>query len=264
MSSGAATLPATSLGRYLASVDRIWQSWNAARPGMLADIWFRGHPDSTWPLQPGARRSPFDQFSEHRLRHDFQLKSQPYLAELVSRPKDDWEWYFLMQHYGLPTRLLDWTESALVALYFALIPGPTSQEKSPACVWVLNPRAVNSKLSQIGDFVPIYSDASLSRYVPPLWNERVALPASPAAFDPPANSPRIAAQRGKFTVHGRSRKPLESYRALGESLQRIEIPAKYKVRLRRQFLLAGVSEAMLFPSLSSVASEITKLYAREW
>jgi hypothetical protein len=141
-------------------------------------------------------------------------------------------------------------------------PRSDSQEKAPGCVWVLNPRDINSKVSSIGEFVPIYSDASLRKYIPALWDERAVLPAPPVAFDPPSSSPRISAQRGKFTVHGRSRKPLESYRGLKVGLQRIEIPAKNKVHLRRQFLLAGVSESMLFPGIGGVASEITRLASR--
>lgn len=259
------TQSAGSLAEYLALVETVWQSWSAPRAGTLADIWFRGHADAAWPLTPGAHRAPFDGFSEHRLRHDFLLRAQPFLGELAVAPRSDWDWYFLMQHYGVPTRLLDWTESALVALYFALLPAGAAGAEPDACVWLLDPRRVNTVLAGIGDFVPIYSDAQVAPYLPRLWDESEAgLPQAPLAIDPPANSPRLAAQRGKFTVHGLDRAGLQGQRRLGDGLQRIRIPARHKPALRRQFLVTGVSEGTLFPGLGGVAADVVTLYGRTW
>jgi hypothetical protein len=75
-----------------------------------------------------------------------------FAPEVCPRSADNrsslWEWYFLMQHYGLPTRLLDWTESPLVALFFALAESSPKQEHGP-CVWILNPAELNRK--SVGD-----------------------------------------------------------------------------------------------------------------
>ena len=57
-------------------------------------------------------------------------------------------WLTLMQHYGLPTRLLDWSESPLVALYFAL--SSDEDAKADAAVWVLNPMKLNKKVGYAG------------------------------------------------------------------------------------------------------------------
>jgi hypothetical protein len=64
---------------------------------------------------------------------------------------DDWDILFAMQHYGTPTRLLDWTEVFGVALYFAIIgidETKRTDEKGrkipPPCVWLLNPYRLNS------------------------------------------------------------------------------------------------------------------------
>ena len=63
------------------------------------------------------------------------------------KPANNWDWYFVMQHYGAPTRLLDWTEGALHGLYFAL---RNNYGYDDAAVWVLNPWKFNKKTVGMG------------------------------------------------------------------------------------------------------------------
>ena len=247
-----------SLGAYLTLVDQVWMQWSEKRGG-VADVWFRGHASSQWPLLPGLLRAPYRQVSEHRYRHDFFLRAHPFLGEASTVPATDWDWYFLMQHYGMPTRLLDWTESALVALYFALQP---VEGNAAGSVWVLYPRAINDRLAGIGNFIPIYNHRLVANYMPALWDERTDLiPHAPVAVDPPVNSKRLAAQKGKFTVHGREVRPIDSYEELAGFLRRIDVPAPVKGRLRRQLMAAGIAESALFPGLAGLGREIRDLYA---
>ena len=257
---------AESLAQYLEQIEALWVRWSERKSRTLSNIWFRGHPSSAWDLVPSAMRPDFQLFSEHRLRHDFFLKSQPFLTELAKRPSNDWEWYFLMQHYGVPTRLLDWTESGVVALYFALIEDRAATRRpSDACVWVLEPTVLNATVAGIGPYVPIYTDKSIARYLPAIWDEESKeIPSVPAAFDPPYNSPRIAAQKGKFTVHGTARESLEKFGDFGDNLVSIRIPRKAVPVMQRQLHLTGVSEATLFPGLAGTARQLANAYSKTW
>ena len=91
--------------------------------------WFRGQSKRTYKLQPGLFRHPDIEHSqtphirskelESKLMERFKNQSVPYVGDKFSH-EEDWGLLFFMQHYRIPTRLLDWSYSPLVALYFAL------------------------------------------------------------------------------------------------------------------------------------------------
>ncbi len=121
----------TTISSFLARCDGIAANWNIPSQ----ELWYRGQANAEWQLLPGLFR--FADLVEDELRSEFVLKGRELLPHL---PNTDWEWYFLMQHYGLPTRLLDWTAGSLIALHFALA---LNQGTNDAAVWLLNPKALN-------------------------------------------------------------------------------------------------------------------------
>ena len=100
-------------------------------------IWFRGQSKASWPLTPKLYRLKDPDENEIRSgfkRRAVQLMSEPHL------PENEKGWYFLMQRYGAPTRLLDWTDGALLALYFAI---RDLTRPRTAAVWMLHPASLN-------------------------------------------------------------------------------------------------------------------------
>ena len=137
-----------SLAGFFRAVERIVKEW---APQREIDPWFRGQ-GKDWELIPSIYRPEYQGIRESQLRKDFKLRAWPYLSNRFRIPgdDDDLEWLFLMQHYGIPTRLLDWTQNALLALYFAVEQAidESKQQKQKkitqdAVVWVLNPSEFN-------------------------------------------------------------------------------------------------------------------------
>jgi len=114
--------------------------------------WFRGEPAKAFikntQLLPKVYRAKENgtKHVENQLLQFFRMKSQsPELGYTPERGHTD-QWLFLARHVGLPTRLLDWTEGALVAVYFALIEEENEKEKKykdNPVVWMLNPTELN-------------------------------------------------------------------------------------------------------------------------
>lgn len=103
-------------------------------------IWFRGLPNATWTLVPGIfRQSENEYIEETSMFHHFQLR----VSEQRHTYQSTFDWLCLMQHYDLPTRLLDWSESVLIALFFAV--NDTHQHDVDGKLWVLNARLLNKQ-----------------------------------------------------------------------------------------------------------------------
>jgi hypothetical protein len=167
-------------------------------------------------------------------------------------PGSDWEWYFLMQHYGLPTRLLDWSEGALIALYFALFYKVTDDQSNP-CVWMLNPFELN-KIFHEKTVTFQYVDDLVRDYLPPVWQPVIR--DKPVAIRPAYKSKRIAAQKGVFTVHGTDQKPLEEIPELSNCLKKLTINFDELEYIKAELQMGGITESSLVPELSGLAAEL--------
>lgn len=221
-------------------------------------------------LVPGAYRTPEpDHFA---MFHEFREKAHG----LMNRPPStEMEWYFVAQHYGIPTRLLDWSESPLVALYFAvrdLKPGERP------CVWMMYPETLNGlALGSCGmlsfgghsEIIDLWSPRVMqdghNRTVKFMNNpffapgEQTITNDKPIAIFPPRATERITAQRGVFTLHGKDKRPIseifEQDTEVSEmNIVRIEIknPAAHLATL----MAMGLDDFNVFPELSHLAVSI--------
>jgi len=213
-------------------------------------IWFRGHGKKGWKLVPTLARNPRHLKAENALIKRFMQNATPHLD--VS-PREEWEWMFLMQHHRAYTRLLDWSESPLAALYFAV--SSKRLWKQDGAVWCLDPVALNRAANLKFEFepeVPAFGrDKVLDSYLPSRVQENPS-EMFPVAIVGPRNTPRMAAQLGTFTINHRLHDPIER---IGNCrhVWRWIVPATAKERLLTELSHLGFSALTLFPELDRVA-----------
>lgn len=254
------TLEILSLAQASEIINKLYSDWNITRDKSL---WFRGQGGFDWQLLPGLYRPGISSSFEREAIRDFKLHSPRYLHDT---PKTEIGWISIMQHYGLPTRLLDWSESFMTALFFAVQDIDIDED---AAIWVIRPVYLNREI--LGDHsLIIESDERLRKYVLPDPKEKIRVVEAklPAAFRSEWNNIRIAAQKGVFTIHGYDRRPLEDiiieYNSLGKDMQavKIRIPKSKKEQLLWELRIAGVTDLLLFPEIDGLCKEIKRRYLK--
>lgn len=220
-------------------------------------VWFRGHAKSEYKLLPSLARNARALEREALLSKRFKQNAYPFRQ---SPPQGEWEWLFLMQHYGIPTRLLDWTESPLVALYFAVNDAGEKGAESDGHIWALLPAKYNFEIPRLRPAVsvdiPCFGvDKVLDDYRPDQMALETMSSKLPVAAIAHRQNERIMAQLGVFTIMHRDMTPLEELAP--QFLARLTIPAAAKVQLRSELKSLRVTQMTLFPELTSVAA-ITK------
>jgi hypothetical protein len=248
----------SGLSEFITCVRSIVNQWSSDKETLYP--WFRGQSSSEWDLLPSIYRNPQTQSFEDEYRIDFKLKAYPFLPDNFSTPESDLEWYFLMQHYGIPTRLLDWSESALISLYFAVNYG--LQKNTDSVVWVLNPWKLNELITQKSQYIYTSWDEEVKEYIlKPYSRSEQVVPDKPIAIVAPFKSSRIAAQRGLFTLHGSDQSPLNKHIQLLPYLKKIIIPAANRNDFMIDLTIAGITESLIFPELAGLAKEIVLRYS---
>lgn len=169
------------------------------------------------------------------------------------------------QHYELPTRLLDWSESALIALYFSVNP---EKSQDDSVVWALNPIALNSKstfLRKYG-YIPIFPSKQDKQLVEDLENyykaPRENSPKYPIAIKTRKVNPRIDAQRGVFVLfcHNDECKCLTRYEDAHLFLHKIVIPHDKAEDIKRELISLGITQYSVFPELKAISIDLMNKY----
>lgn len=225
--------------------------------GLDCPIWYRGQSDANWPLEPKLMRVALLP-SESHLLNKFKQDASFILRQ---RPVTEFEWLFLMQHYGVGTRLLDWSESPLIALYFALT-DPSCADKD-AALWVLLPTELNRLSNYKPTFtseIPYFDDESvLDLYRPSAITSETKSSRWPMAAISVRNSPRIQAQQGVFTISHRENIPIEKVghdNAPINHVWKYVIPTASKNELLKELKLLSFNRFQLFPELESISKNL--------
>ena len=215
------------------------------------ECWWRGHGQETWELVARVHRAKPPERYEKNIALRFRAGALPRHSQCPAT--DNFPgWLSLMQHYGLPTRLLDWSKSALIAAFF--IANYPKRDNEPGALWVLQPELLNEAEGW----------AKLIR-VPPETDELYQAPFGDVkevdriyADQIPEQDLRMLVQLGVHTVHG-SNRAIEAHKDQDKFLMKWVVPAVAKSRIRGELGLLGIRTSTVFPDLEHLARDITEL-----
>ena len=200
-----------------------------------------------------------------RLENALLRNFRKYARGETARPDSVWDWLALGQHRGLPTRLLDWSYSPLVALHFATSDPATFD--TDGCVWCVNfveanrllPPKLQAILKEEG------SDTFTVDMLAPFKTLREfdALSRKPFVIflEPPALENRIMNQLALFSVVSDPEAHADEWLAAHPTLvRRVVVPARLKWEIRDKLDQANINERVLFPGLDGLSQWLTRYY----
>jgi hypothetical protein len=188
---------------------------------------FRGVASVRFPLVTSVGRQregyEYSQAREEALFDQFKREALPFLP---IRPASNWEWLALAQHHGVPTRLLDWSESPSVSLFFAV----WGNDEEDAGLYIIR------RPDEVKPFDLRQSPFDVTDV---------------AFFYPGYVTPRLVSQRGLFTIHPKPEEPYAS-----EEMRQIVIGKECKADFRRKLDASGVHHAAIMADLDGLSRRL--------
>lgn len=244
------------------------QSWAELQDKLFEDSWrpeiqrfrspyvFRGLSDARYPLKTSLMRlgGNFPELESHLLRN-----FRKYAHRNIVERDTLWHWLSLAQHHGLPTRLLDWTVSPLVAAHFAT--AIVEEFDRDGAIWAVNqekahqlvPDPLKRRLDQEGaDYFTVEILTETVASLPAL--DALAPPNFVLFFEPPSIDDRIVNQYALFSVMPDLGARLDDWlQDHPDMWLKVVIPAELKWEIRDKLDQANVTERVLFPGLDGLS-----------
>lgn len=238
-------------------------------------LWYRGQSNTKkYKLLPSIGRPHFYNEKKYKFS-DYSFDQEERILERFSRRAyshlnrslNPWEAIFLARHYNLPTRILDWTASPLIALYFACVDNPGIDGE----IWAIrhNPKSIEIREYNLAIDMP-------DKFSHPckLFSDKTCQcsHSTPDTYDaikivyPLYNSPRIVAQDGVFTLHTKPDKALNEYanqtfcpeRLDIDFLLKWEVEQTSKPEIIKELDWLGINKRIIFPDLDGLAMGLTE------
>lgn len=227
-------------------------------------LFFRGHSNEKYELLPSVFRKPYNEKDiyldfmqyapENNIHYDFIRESDKILAD--------------MQHYGIPTRLLDWTVNPLIALFFAC--SKDSKDKKNGRVYVFNPWKYNSKISNYRNLknhetniyarslmVYNWSDSEINKHV----KEKYLIDydnsiEKPFAYVSQFTNKRKVNQRGCFLIYGKDKTPFEKITEAQPWLNYFTVEKKYKEKILNELNMFYINDYSVYSDYNGMEKMI--------
>jgi len=226
---------------------------------------YRGVSSATYPLDTSLIRQGGEY---HRTERHLLRQFQKYAYRYMPSKQNCWHWLSVAQHYGLPTRLLDWSYSPDVALHFAT--ANTSAYDRDGAVWKVNYKRIHESLPPLlrGVMEDRGTWILTVELLEEMFQDLDALDALGHAkgdffvfFEPPSIDQRIFNQFAYFSLGSRPDLPFDTWLANHpEFWVKVTIPSDLKWEIRDKLDQKNMSERTLFPDLTGLSLWLKRYY----